>query len=226
MSSASRRSSSSRLNLLGKIERSGHVELLHRRAIVQQRQQLDLRRSQIHNRGLHVGLVLHPLQFQPLIIHLRDVAGLQPVVAHCEQAVVIRQILPRQIQHRLLLQRLHERAPQIEQQVPLLIGVLRHGDRRPLLRALPPQFALVLPLVQVADGSRRERVGERTVDVRAAVGRRLRRERIDLIHGAGQVGIGPQIRRDLLRARFVDADLGRPQRRIVGLKTVANLLAR
>ncbi len=71
-----------RANLIGKIERSGDVELLHRRPVVQQHQQLDLRRSQIHQRRLNIGLILHALQFQPLKIHLRDVAGLQPVVAH------------------------------------------------------------------------------------------------------------------------------------------------
>ncbi len=114
-----------RANLIRKIERSRHVKLLHRRPVVQQHQQLDLRRSQIHHGGLDIRLVLHALQFQPLEIHLRDVAGLQPVVAHLQQVVVIRQILPRQIQNRFLLQRLHERRPQIEQQVSLLIGILR-----------------------------------------------------------------------------------------------------
>ena len=40
---------------------------------------------------LDVGLILHALQFQSLKIHSRDVAGLQPFVAHLQQAVVISQ---------------------------------------------------------------------------------------------------------------------------------------
>ena len=208
---------------LGKIEWARDIELLHRRPVVQQRQQLDLRRSQIHGCGLHIGLILHPLQFQTLIIHFRDVTGLQPFVADIQQVVVVRQILPRQIQDRLLLQCLDERRAQVEQKVPLLIGILRDGDLGLLLRALPPQFALVPPLVQVVDRTRREGVSEGRIRARTSVGRSLRRKWIDLVHRNRQVGVGAQIRRDLLRAGFIDTELRRLQRRITGLKMVANL---
>src|ERR1700722_16070139 len=101
--------------------------------------------------------------------------------------IVIGQIFPRQIQDGLLLQSLDERAAQVEKQVPLLIGILGHGDLSLFLRALSPQFPLAPALMQVVDGAGRERVGERRVLLGASVGRSLRRKRIDLVYGAGQI---------------------------------------
>ncbi len=68
---------SSKLRALSvEIERTVDVELLHRRAVIQQRQKLNLRRTQIDLRGLHIGLELDALQLQANQIHLRDVARL------------------------------------------------------------------------------------------------------------------------------------------------------
>ena len=171
---------------------------------VQQHQQLDLGRAQTHGGGLNVGFVLHALQFQPLVIHFRDVACFEPIVAYLQQMVVVRQILPSEVQDGPLLQRLHERGAQIEKQITLLIGILGHCNLRLLLRTLAPQFALMPPFVQIGDGAGRKSVGEGRVSRRPTTGRSLRRERINLVDGSGQVRIRPKIRRDLLGARFVN----------------------
>jgi hypothetical protein len=78
---AMRRSSSGSGTLLREIEGPLHVELLDRGPVVQQLQELDLRRPQVHFRGLQIGLVGHALQLQTVQIHARDIAGFVAVLA-------------------------------------------------------------------------------------------------------------------------------------------------
>src|SRR5580700_11688298 len=80
------------------------------------------------------------------------------------------------------------------------------------------------PFMQITDRTRGESECEGSVLIAVAIRSRLGREGVDLVHRSGQVRIRPQIRRDFLRARFIDTDLRRPECGVVGLKTVANLL--
>ena len=64
-----------RHDVLSEIEGAGNVELFNRRAVVQQRQQLDFRRADIYRGCLDIGQILHALQIEPHQIHLRDIAG-------------------------------------------------------------------------------------------------------------------------------------------------------
>ena len=86
--------------------------MFDRSAVVQQHQKLDLRRAQIHFRGLHVGFILDALQLQPVEIDLRNITGFVPVAADSEHLVPESQVLAGQPQHRLGLQRFDKCAPQ------------------------------------------------------------------------------------------------------------------
>ena len=145
------------------IERPDDVQLLDRRAVVEQRLELDLSRAQVDQGSLHVGFELDALQLQAVEVHLRDIARLVPVAAHSEHAVIELEALARDRHHSLLLEHLHEGAAQIEKQVPLLIIQFRDGDCGALPRALAPQVALVPPLNQVAAGKKWLGVGKRPV---------------------------------------------------------------
>ncbi len=54
--------------------RPGDVELLDRRAVVEECQQLDLGGPQIDRGGFDIGFELNSLQREPVQIQLRDVA--------------------------------------------------------------------------------------------------------------------------------------------------------
>ena len=149
---------------------------------------------------------------------MRDVAGFEPVAAHHQQPVVVRQVVPGQRQHRLGLQRLHECAAQAEEQSSLQVGLLRHRDGGALLGALQPQFPLVLPLVQVAGRDQRQGVGQRAV--------RTWGEGVELIERRGEVRVRPQVSRGLLGLGFIDAELAGPQSRIGSFELAANFLPR
>ena len=138
---------------------------LDRRAIVQQRQKLDLGGAQIHFRGLHIGFELHALQLQPIEIHLRDIAGFISVATDCQHVVPVSEVLLGQRQHGLCLQRLHECVAQAEKQRSLQIGLVGFGNVSGFLRAFETQLPLVVAFVQIADRPEREGVSERTVDV-------------------------------------------------------------
>ena len=188
------------------IERPGDVELLHRGAVVEQHQELDLGRAHAGFRGLDVGFELNALQLQAVQVHAGDVAGLETVAAHGQQAVVVGQALAGHCQHRLGLERRDEGAAQVEEQVALLVGQLRDGHGGALLRAFQAQFALVCPLVQIVGGDVRKGGAEGAV--------RVAGEGIELIDADGHVGIGPQVGGDLLGLGFVDADLAGAQGRV------------
>ena len=68
-----------RLQVVGEIERPGYIELIDRRAVVQQLQQLDLCRAQVDDRRLDLRLILHAQQFDAVQIDLCQVAGLEAV---------------------------------------------------------------------------------------------------------------------------------------------------
>ncbi len=139
-----------RRQLIGEIEWAGDVELLDRRAVVQQSEQLNLRRAQIDFRRLQVGFILHALQFQPVQVHLRDAARLVALAIYLQQPVVVCEIFLGEIQDGLLLQRLHEGHAQIEQQHSFQVRLVRDRDRGRLLRALQPQLALTPALQKIA----------------------------------------------------------------------------
>ena len=62
-----------RLQGIGKVKRSGYVELLDRRAVVQQLQQLNLGGAQIHDRCLQLRFVLHAQQLDAIEVDLGDI---------------------------------------------------------------------------------------------------------------------------------------------------------
>ena len=135
-----------------KVVRSVDVELFDRRhAIVHQRQQLDLRRSDVHQRGLQVRLELHALQLDTTEIDLRDVAGLEPIAADRDHLVVIGQVLLRQRQKGLGLQELNERRAQRERQRANEIALRRGRNRGRVHRAVAPQGAFVVALPEISD---------------------------------------------------------------------------
>ena len=203
---------------------SSDIELLHRCAIVQQHEELNLGCTQVYGSRLQIGFVLYALQFQAVEIYLGDVAEFLAVAADLEHLVVIRQVFSRQRKDRLLLQGLHKGASQIEKKAALLVGELRVRDGCGLPGAVPSQFALVLPLVKIIDRAGRQRISKRGVGISArTIQRGLFGERIDLVEQAGNVGIGPEISGDLFRLGFVNANPAGHHRWIVRFKPAAEL---
>ena len=123
------------------------------------------------------------------------------------------------IQDGFLLKRLHERSTEVEEQGSFQVGLPGDRDGSPFLRALQSQPAFVLAFPQIVHTARGQQVCKGAM-------RRAAAEWIDLISQKGQVGVRPQIRSDLLRAGFVDADLSGPQSRVGLLEFVTNLLPR
>ena len=70
-----------RLQGIVEIERARHVELIHRRAVVQHLQQLNFGGAQVDDRCFDLRLVLHAQQFDAVQIDLRDIAGSEAVAA-------------------------------------------------------------------------------------------------------------------------------------------------
>ena len=66
-----------RLQIIAEIEWTCHVELVDRRAVVEQLQELNLGGAQIYDRGFNLRLVLHAQQFDAVQIDLADGAGLE-----------------------------------------------------------------------------------------------------------------------------------------------------
>jgi hypothetical protein len=56
------------------------------------------------NGGLHVRFVLHALQFQSVEIDLRDIAGVEAIVADLEHVVVVGKVVFCQLQQGFGLQ--------------------------------------------------------------------------------------------------------------------------
>jgi len=70
--------------------------------------------------------------------------------------------------------------------------------------------------VQIAGGDEREEITQRPVGIRP--------ERVELIESGRRRRVGAKEGGDFLGARFVDAQIGGVQGRVVGLKLRANLL--
>ena len=62
---------------VGEIERAVHIELLDRRAVVEQHQKLDLGGAEIHRRGFKIGFELDALQVKAIDIDLGEIARLR-----------------------------------------------------------------------------------------------------------------------------------------------------
>ncbi len=103
-----------RHHLVPEVERTRHIKLLDRRPIVQQRQQLDLRGSQVRIGSLYVGFILHPLKLQPIQVDAGNITGIESIATDPQQAVVIGKIVSCQSKHGLLLKGLNECIAQIE----------------------------------------------------------------------------------------------------------------
>ncbi len=132
-----------RHRIFGEFVRPGDVELLDRRAVVEERQQLDLGGPQVDRGGLDIGFELNALQREPVQIQLRDVAGVETRAANPELTIPVSQILLRVVENGFGLQHLHKSVAQREDQTALLILVSGAGDVRRFLRAFEPQFPLV-----------------------------------------------------------------------------------
>src|SRR6266481_1835689 len=204
-------------DLIREVEAAGNIKLLHRRSIVQQREELDLSCAQIDFRGLQIGFILRPLYFKTVQINLSDRACLIALTIHVQNVVVIQKVFPGQAENSLFLERLNECVSQIEHESSFQIRLSRDRDLGRILSALEPQFPLVSPFMQVAEVWRLSSTGERLPDS-------LRRRDLNAIDGHSKVRIRADIRRNLLGSRFVDADLPRPQRRIRLLELVSNFL--
>src|SRR6185437_2833229 len=132
------------------IERLRHVELFHRSRVSQQRDQIDLCGPQIDLRSFQIRFELDALQVYPLEIDLRNIAGLEPFPADRNLFIVVIEIFLRHLPYGLGQQHAHEGVPQGEHQVSFQIRLSRYGNCSRLLCARQPQFALVVPLVQVS----------------------------------------------------------------------------
>jgi hypothetical protein len=84
---------------------------------------------------------------------------------------------------------LHEGVSQVEEQIPLLVGVGGGGYIGLFSSGLPAQFALVISLMQVAETQGRKIIGQRAVNLQAGNRGRLSREQHDLIEPGPNVGI-------------------------------------
>ena len=202
-----------RLQLFGEIKRPGNIELLDRRAVVQQHQEWNLGRPQIHQRGFEVGFELNALQLQATQIHLSDIAGRVARSIHAQLPIPIFQVVSGVLKYRFRLQSLNECAAKIEDQVALLIQISRFRDSRGLLRLISPQFPLVLPFVQVADAGRFNYTAEGAPDSSVLAD-------LKPISGYAEVRVRAQISRYLHRPRFVDVEPVCFQCRIRGFESL------
>ncbi len=150
---------------VGEVEGAGDVELVHRRALVQQLQQLDLGGAQVDLRRLVVGFVLHALQLQALQVQLGDIAGGQAIAGDGQFAVEVVQVVLGQRQNGLGLQGGDEGAPQSEDQRADEVGLLRDVDGGSFLGAVAAQFAFVIALAQIVQRNHGESIGKRPVGV-------------------------------------------------------------
>ena len=92
-----------RLEVVGEVEGADHVELLHRRAVVEQLQQMDLGGAQVHDGRLDLRFVLHTQQLDAIEIDLGDVSGAEAVPADLDDVVVVGQVGPGQFENCLCL---------------------------------------------------------------------------------------------------------------------------
>ncbi len=89
--------------LVAEIERPGHVKLIYVNSRVQECEQLDLCGFQVLPGSLQIRFILDALQFQPVEINLRNVAGIEAGSAYIEHVVVVGKVVFRQLEHRFRL---------------------------------------------------------------------------------------------------------------------------
>ena len=194
------------------IEIPGDVEVVHRRPVIQQLQQLDLRRPQVHYRRLLLGLILHPQQLDAVEINLRNVAVLVALLADLDDLVVILEVIVRRLQHRLRLQRLHVSVAQVIDKVALEVQMLRCRDRSVRLGIIQPQVPLVVALPQIRERRLIIRSGKRLPHA-------ITRRNLRPVHQHREAGIRPQERSNFLRPRLFHAQRIGLQLRIHRLKS-------
>ena len=123
---------------VGEIEHSGHVELIQRRAIVQELQQLNLGGTTVYDGRLQLRLVLHAQELDAVKVDLGNIAGPEPRAADLDDLVVVIEIGFGHVEYRLGLERLNKRGAQGKLQVALQVLVLRFGNACAFLRAFQP----------------------------------------------------------------------------------------
>jgi hypothetical protein len=82
-----------RHELFLKVVLSVYIELIDRRAVVQQLEQLNLAGAQVDEGGFEIGFKLRALQLQTVQIHLRQVAGAEPFSIDVQLMVPIGQVV-------------------------------------------------------------------------------------------------------------------------------------
>src|ERR1019366_9119513 len=158
-------------HLLLKLKWARDVELVHRRLFVEHHSQGDLGGARVGQRALVIALVLHPLQEHAVQVHARNAAGLQPAAEDRQLLVVVIQVRLRLQEQLLRLQSLYKGRAQGEEHGAFQVQLLRLGDAGGLLRALQPQFPLVLALVQIVHADEGQQRSEGTT-LRRSLGRR------------------------------------------------------
>ena len=113
-----------RLKFRAELKEPRYIELIDRRAVVEQQQKLNLLLAQIDDCGFDFRLVLHALKFYPRQIDLGQVAGLEAGPAYVDDLVVVLQVGLGQRQHRLGLKSLHKGRAQAEEQIAFEVHVL------------------------------------------------------------------------------------------------------
>src|SRR4029077_3480790 len=148
---------------------------------------------------------------------LRNIAGLLPGPVHFEHSVVVGQVVQRELQDGLGLERLHKGISQREQERALLIVECGTVDRGRSTRAVPAQLPLVLALMQVANAWGKLGSGERTPY--SLIGRQL-----STVRRQSEIRVRTQICGDLLGLGFVDRYSAGGQIRIICPEALADLL--
>jgi hypothetical protein len=87
-------------------------------------QKLNLGGAQVDNGVLNLHFILDAQQLDAVQIDLRDVAGAKTIAADGDDLVVVFEVGPGQIQHRLGLQSIDEGRAQIEEKIALQILML------------------------------------------------------------------------------------------------------
>ncbi len=151
-----------RIQRIAEVKWAGYVKRVYRRTVVAHLQKLNLCSVQVHGRRLDLRLVLHALQLDAIEIDLCDVARLEAVLAYLDDVVVVVKIRLCHIEHKLGLERCHERRAQGEHHVALQVLMMRLRDASAFLSALEAQIALMFALIEVTEVGLLIRALERT----------------------------------------------------------------
>jgi len=169
---------------------------------------LNFSRPQTDQRRFPIRLVLDPLEFQSIQIHLGHVARREAVTAKDNFPIPIDQIFLGILQHGFGLKRLDKSVAQVEDQIPLLIGQAKLRQARGLFGAIQPQLAFAVPLVQITDTGGFDHPAERTPY--AKISRNL-----NPIRRQTDVRIGPKICGNFTRLGLIHQNAISSQRGIV-----------